>query len=171
MVMENIFGRMEVFIKVILSKEYAMVMVFGKILIRCIRGITDWIKRKDWERIFGRKGRYIKDSFEMILCRVMDNFMFLLKRDRNPHIKDVGLKEKKIRMEKLIKMLSNNYIHFWNKLNNSTIRLKVILRRKKKEWVIKIVFLKMNIIIINIIDKCTSLIKATYLFTIHKISS
>ena len=90
----------------------------------------------------------------MILGRATDNFMFLLKKERSPLTKDAGLKAKRIRMEKLMKMLSSNYIHFWNKLRSSTTKLRVTLRRKRKEWVIRTVFRRMNTIITNIIDKC-----------------
>ncbi len=74
--MVNIFGQMEVHIKVILSMELDTDMVFGriKIKVKYILDVIEWIKNKVLEYTNGLENKHIKDNFVKIIEKVMVDY-------------------------------------------------------------------------------------------------
>jgi len=72
--MASIIGQMEAIIKEILSKEFAMDMVFGKMKKKYIKVTIEWIKKKALESINGFINKSIKESSKMIIAKGTDSF-------------------------------------------------------------------------------------------------
>ena len=81
--MENIIGKMEVSIRVILNMESGMVMGYGEIKSKFIKEVTEWIRSKDWEYINGLGNKSIKDSLGMILEKDTDSSIAIVNLQKN----------------------------------------------------------------------------------------
>ena len=73
--MDNIIGLMVVFIKVTLVMELGMDMEYGKVKIKLILDLIEWIINKDLAYIHGKIRKFIKVSLKMIINKDMDKFI------------------------------------------------------------------------------------------------
>lgn len=92
--MVNTIGKMGVFIKEILAMELDMDSEYGRIIIRYIKDITNWIKRRDMEYIYGNKKKCIRADLKRIIDKDMEKYMFLVDKlnSLSFFIKGVGLR-------------------------------------------------------------------------------
>ena len=74
MAMGSTIGKMEVFIRVILSKESDMAMVSGRTKTSNIKVTINWTKSKAMVSINGRVNKSIKDSSKTTTDKVTANY-------------------------------------------------------------------------------------------------
>lgn len=94
--MENIVGRIQVFTKVILSKDFEMDMVFGNFRKKKIKNIEDiivWTRKVDMESTNGKMVGVIREILITIIGMDLVNFTT---RMQNLHIEAIGQMDSKL---------------------------------------------------------------------------